>query len=93
MGGGRGGRFNKRRGGRGGGGGGRDGAFARDFKRQKYEDRGASDHGGFTEVQRTNEQFEAYYKAQKIVPEAEWEYVFGESANAAADDVSHQRKR
>lgn len=73
MGGGRGGRFNKRRGARGGGGGGRDGAFARDFKRQKYEDRGASERDGFADIPRTNAAFEAYYKAQKIVPEGEWD--------------------
>ena len=69
------GRFNKRRGGRGGGGG-RDGggAFARDFKRQKRgDDRNASDHGGHADIVRENAQFEAYYKAQKIVPEQEWE--------------------
>ena len=68
------GRFNKRR--NGGGGGGRGGAFARDFKRQKRDDGNRDNKYGktsFDDIVKTNETFEAYYKAQKIVPEDEWE--------------------
>ena len=79
--------FGKRRGGGGGGGRGQGhttGAFSRDFKRQKPNEWGADraprDHrtggsaqGGFNDVKKENEAFEAYYKAQKIVPEEEWE--------------------
>ena len=71
---GRGNKFNNKRRGGGGGRGGRGGGFSRDYKRQKRDDRGSGQgRKEFSEIKMENAAFEAYYKAQKIVPEGEWE--------------------
>ena len=54
--------------------GGRGGGFSRDYKRQKRDDRGSGQgRKEFSEIKMENAAFEAYYKAQNIVPEGEWE--------------------
>ena len=71
---GRGNKFNNKRRGGGGGRGGRGGGFSRDYKRQKRDDRGSGQgRKEFSEIKMENAAFEAYYKAQNIVPEGEWE--------------------